>query len=292
MHPSHSYRIVTLPDSTEDIEHRLKVSFTTLTEYSTFTVTSTMTQHNYQTCYSSDPGISECQGRSNDDLTVELDGVTVSWESVISPSRVTRQAEETVEEIYPASEKVQVVQPHQAEPAAVVYPTVVQDQPELRHHDHETDNEPAIDNADEHVDDEVDEDVVVATTESMTADKEETTILEVEPEVTTTSYDYDDLEANPARHNEVDGPVVTVVETELDSSQHWEERNVVIRQKTNHNHCMEMNSGLLISVLSTVLTTVTQTEVTTVNAGVNTVLFKADGGCLPSNVDDMFTSCS
>ena len=93
--PIQPYKIVSLPDSrSEDIElHNLKVFFSTKFVSVTHTVTSTITQHNYQTCYAADPGITQCQRRRSpeDVVQVELDGVAVSWESIISPSRVSEK---------------------------------------------------------------------------------------------------------------------------------------------------------------------------------------------------------
>jgi len=88
-------------------------------------------------------------------------------------------------------------------------------------------------------------------------------------------------EANPARENP-DGPVV-----ELESS--WEEKEVVIKQNVN-TECMEMkNNNLFMNVMSTLISTMTEYEYTTVS-GLNSVLFKSEGGCLPSNVNEMFSS--
>ena len=185
-----------------------------------------------------------------------------------------RQLEE-VEEVYP-EENVQVVQPEQVEPASVVYP--VQEVAEVRHHEHEVNHESSessesieeVDNADEHFEKISDEDL------EMTTLANEVTTVENEAEMTTT-FDYFD-EADPARENE-DAPVL------LESS--WEEKEVVIQQKINQNNCMEMNNDLFINIMSTLVTTVTQFH-TKIES--NTVLFKAEGGCLPNNVDEIFTS--
>ena len=50
-----------------------------------------------------------------------------------------------------------------------------------------------------------------------------------------------------------------------------------------------MKNDLFINVMSTILWTMTETETVTVN-GLNSVLFKSEGGCLPSDVTEMFSS--
>ena len=105
---------------------------------------------------------------------------------------------------------------------------------------------------------------------------DETTTFE--PEMTTIIDEFEE-EANPAREN-LDAPIL------LDSS--WEEREVVIEQSIN-TECMDMKNDLFINVMSTIISTMTEYETTTVN-GLNSVLFKSEGGCLPSNVNEMFSS--
>ena len=204
--------------------------------------------------------------------------------------------EEFVEEVYP-SENVQVVQPDQGEPAAVVYAAVVpepkieevpevQEIPEIEVKIPENEIEPVeerqeveVDNADDHVDDEMDE----AITEQ--PDQDTTTEMPVEELMTTLPpFDYDS--ADPARENE-EGP-------ELETSQNpgWEQKEVVIMSKPTKDHCMEMSNDLFINVMSTFLTTLTQFETKTVTE-INTALFKSEGGCLPSDVNQVFSSsCS
>merc|ERR1711988_1355403 len=88
-------------------------------------------------------------------------------------------------------------------------------------------------------------------------------------------------EANPARESS-DRPII-----ELESS--WEEKEVVIKQNVN-TKCMEMkNNNLFMNVMSTIISTITEYEYTTVS-GLNSVLFKSEGGCLPSDVNEMFSS--
>merc|ERR1712109_365698 len=100
-----------------------------------------------------------------------------------------------------------------------------------------------------------------------------------EPEDTTVVEDFE--EANPARESS-DGPII-----ELESS--WEEKEVVIKQNVN-TKCMEMkNNNLFMNVMSAIISTITEYEYTTVS-GLNSVLFKSEGGCLPSNVNEMFSS--
>jgi len=100
-----------------------------------------------------------------------------------------------------------------------------------------------------------------------------------EPEDTTVIEDFE--EANPARESS-DGPII-----ELESS--WEEKEVVIKQNVN-TKCMEMkNNNLFMNVMSTIISTITEYEYTTVS-GLNSVLFKSEGGCLPSDVNEMFSS--
>jgi len=100
-----------------------------------------------------------------------------------------------------------------------------------------------------------------------------------EPEDTTVIKDFE--EANPARESS-DGPII-----ELESS--WEEKEVVIKQNVN-TKCMEMkNNNLFMNVMSTIISTITEYEYTTVS-GLNSVLFKSEGGCLPSDVNEMFSS--
>merc|ERR1711983_82981 len=114
----------------------------TKTVSETHTVTSTITQSVFPTCYATEPGIVPCQrkrdfGDSNEqkDETQEpkvlLNGQAAAWDTFITPSRVARQVgEEFVEEVYP-SENVQVVQPDQGEPAAVVYAAEVVPEPKI-----------------------------------------------------------------------------------------------------------------------------------------------------------------
>ena len=53
---------------------------------------------------------------------------------------------------------------------------------------------------------------------------------------------------------------------------------------------MEMkNNNLFMNVMSTIISTITEYEYTTVS-GLNSVLFKSKGGCLPSDVNEMFSS--
>lgn len=291
------YKIVTLPDANEDIEHKLKVFFSTQFTAVTKTVTSTITEHVFETCYNAEPDIATCLQRRDEDVdepNVEVDGVETAWQEVISPSRVVkRQVEEFVEEVYP-SDNVQVVQPDQGEKASVVYPTIVEEEPvAARHHGHQVEHEEVTDevheevedNGDEHVDDFEDQEEVTTTAPNAGDSEEESTTFEpVESEMTTMPMleieDHEDV--NPARENH-DAPVL------LESS--YEEKEVVIKQKVNHNNCMEMNNDLFINVMSTIYETVVQYE-TKVETKLNTVLFKSEGGCLPSNVNEMFTQCA
>merc|ERR1712223_370610 len=302
-HCQNTYKIVTLP-RLEDQEHSMKVFFKTKTVSLTHTVTETTTQTAFETCYASEPGITPChQKRDDEELEpiVELNGQSTSWESIISPSRTTRVEreigeEEEVVEIVEPSQNVQVITSDLGEPAAVVYPTIVHqsreaeesnveveyednevsepfhdelESAEVRHHEHEE-----IDNADDHVNDFEDEEKDDMVTTEMASD--ETTTFE--PEMTTIMEEFEE-EANPAREN-LDAPIL------LDSS--WEEREVVIEQSIN-TECMDMKNDLFINVMSTVISTMTEYETTTVN-GLNSVLFKSEGGCLPSNVNEMFSS--
>ena len=139
------------------------------------------------------------------------------------------------------------------------------------------------DNSDDLVD-QLEEEV----TASPDLEQEYTTSDSVQEETTFMPAElYHHEEANPARENE-DVPLpVENEEVVLDSS--WEQKDIIIRQKVNHQNCMEMNNDLFIHVMSTLYTTFTHWE--TVSAqGVNTVLFKSEGGCLPSNVNEVFSS--
>ena len=206
--------------------------------------------------------------------------------------------EEFVEEVYP-SENVQVVQPDQGEPAAVVYAAEVVPEPKIeteveeipeveneiepaeeRHHDEEG-SEEVVDNADDHVDDEMD--LEVDSTEEPATEVGTTTEMPSEEQMTTLPpFDFDYI-ADPARENEA-GP-------ELETSQNpdWEQKDVVIMNKPTSDHCMEMNNDMFINVMSTLLTTRTYFETKTVTQ-FNTALFKSEGGCLPSDVNQVFSS--
>ena len=99
---SQSYRIVPKHNIQDGPTHTLKVFFSTQIVEQTRTVVSTFTQSNYNTCYATEVGITNCHkkrdlGESNDntetslvasDPKVEVNGLEVSWESIISPSRV------------------------------------------------------------------------------------------------------------------------------------------------------------------------------------------------------------
>jgi len=233
---------------------------------------------------------------------------------------------EEVVEIIEASENVQVIQPDEV--AAVVYASVVhkskEDEPilveqvieelnevepfedeiesrteipEVKTYAHEvaeeTEHEGEVDNTDELVrensfdlnfEDETQGEM--ATTEvaevrhyAHELDDETTTSDPEMAEMTTMmEEDYELEEANPAREN-LDGPI-------LESS--WEEKDVVITNSID-TKCMDMKNDLFINVMSTILWTMTETETVTVN-GLNSVLFKSEGGCLPSDVTEMFSS--
>jgi len=232
---------------------------------------------------------------------------------------------EEVVEIIEASENVQVIQPDEV--AAVVYASVVhkskEDEPilveqvieelnevepfedeiesrteipEVKTYAHkvadESEHEGEVDNTDELVrensfdlnfEDETQGEM--ATTEvsevrhyAHELDDETTTSDPEMAEMTTMMEDYELEEANPARGN-LDGPI-------LESS--WEEKEVVITNSID-TKCMDMKNDLFINVMSTILWTMTETETVTVN-GLNSVLFKSEGGCLPSDVTEMFSS--
>jgi len=348
VHCLNAYRIVTLPKPEEEV--RLKVHFSTKVVSQICTVTSTVTQTAFATCYAAEPGIVDCENRRDTEESepkVELDGEPTSWESIISPSktaRVARQVEvEEIVEIVEASENVQVIQPDLGEPAAVVYPTIVHqsredefildeqkleevpemelfedeveartDKAEVRHHEQEIedDDEEKIESFEDEVeartekaeprhheheiedDDEEDEHVSDDSSDLELEDENQDEVVEPEVvsdetttfepefyEITTIMDNYE--EANPSRENP-DGPIL-----ELESS--WEVKEVVIRQDVN-TKCMEMkNNNLFMNVMSTLISTMTEYEYTTVS-GLNSVLFKSEGGCLPSNVNEMFTS--
>ena len=213
--------------------------------------------------------------------------------------KVTRQAEEEVEEVYP-SENIQVIQPDMGEIAAVVYPTVVKAskeneiEPEVAEIETEVNEiepqvpevrqeEEHVDNSDSHfneVDDTADEsaDATAEMTTLSAVDEEMTTEL---PEETTINDQIFEESANPAKRENENAPIL------LESS--WEEKDVVIKQKNNHKNCMEMNNDLFINVMSTIFTTLTEFEYSTVQ-GLNSVVFKSEGGCLPTNVNELFTS--
>ena len=233
--------------------------------------------------------------------------------------------EEFVEEVYP-SENVQVVQPDQGEVAAVVYAAVVHPEPKEEviepipepiedtpepiepkedtiedipepvedileieneisaetRHEHEVEHEhEEVDNADEHVNDEMDD-------QESTEQPEQTTteLPEIDLYTTLPPFDYDS--ADPARENE-EGPVIEETEPILETSKNpeWEQKDVVIMHKPAE--CMDMKNDLFINIMSTILTTLTQFETETVTS-VNTALFKSEGGCLPSDVNQVFTS--
>ena len=95
------YVIVTSPSSQgNNQEISLKVFFSTKTVSETHTVTSTITQSVFPTCYATEPGIVPCQrkrdfGDSNEqeDETQEpkvlLNGQAAAWDTFITPSRVS-----------------------------------------------------------------------------------------------------------------------------------------------------------------------------------------------------------
>ena len=95
------YRIVTSPQSNNQDEISLQVFFSTKTVSATHTVTSTITQSVFPTCYATEPGIVPCQrkrdlGDSNEPLDDEahepkvwLNGQEAAWDTFISPSRVS-----------------------------------------------------------------------------------------------------------------------------------------------------------------------------------------------------------
>ena len=98
-----AYKIVTLPSSeTNNDEISLKVFFSTKTVSEKRTVTTTITQSVFPTCYATEPGIVPCQrkrdfGDSNEEEfsdeshepKVTLNGVETAWETFITPSRVS-----------------------------------------------------------------------------------------------------------------------------------------------------------------------------------------------------------
>merc|ERR1711997_527414 len=130
IHCLNAYRIVTLPKPDEEVS--LKVYFSTKVVSRTHTVTSTLTQTAFATCYSAEPNIVDCQNKRDNEETepnIELNGEPTSWESIITPSKTARdsrqlEVEEVVEIVEP-SDNAQVIQPDIGEPAAVVYPTIV-----------------------------------------------------------------------------------------------------------------------------------------------------------------------
>ena len=96
------YVIVTSPSSqSSNQEISLKVFFSTKTVSQTHTVTSTITQSVFPTCYATEPGIVPCQrkrdfGDSNEqqedethEPKVVLNGQEAAWETFITPSRVS-----------------------------------------------------------------------------------------------------------------------------------------------------------------------------------------------------------
>jgi len=323
-HCQNAYKIVTLPKADED-HHSMKVFFSTKMVHKTQLTTTTVTETAFETCYAAEPGIAECKNRRDNEESepkVELNGVETSWQSIISPSRTARvqrqvDLEEEIVEIVEASENVQVIQPDEGEPAAVVYASVVhksrEEEPvvieqeleelseaepfedelelesrteenELARNDHENlvYHHEQVDNADELVstefDDESEGDMItteIASDETTTSEpemSEMTTIMEELP-------DYELEEVNPAREN-LEAPIL------LESS--WEEKEVVITNSID-TKCMDMKNDLFINVMSTLVSTVVKTETVTVN-GLNSVLFKSEGGCLPSDVNEMFSS--
>ena len=94
---SQGYKIISLPTGSEEVEHSLKVRFSTQMVEATKVVVSTITETKYETCYSAEAGIRDCNSLRRGVIgqqprihvpRVEVDGVEVSWESLISPSRV------------------------------------------------------------------------------------------------------------------------------------------------------------------------------------------------------------
>ena len=96
------YVIVTSPSSQgNNQEISLKVFFSTKTVSETHTVTSTITQSVFPTCYATEPGIVPCQrkrdfGDSNEqhedethEPKVVLNGQEAAWDTFITPSRVS-----------------------------------------------------------------------------------------------------------------------------------------------------------------------------------------------------------
>ena len=96
-------------------------------------------------------------------------------------------------------------------------------------------------------------------------------------------------EADAAREN---------LNVEGSLEENWELKDVRVKMLARSNQsgdkCLEdsANEGLFFTILSTIYVTITEYATSTV-PGSNTVLFKSSGGCLPSNVQELFTaSCS
>ena len=96
-------------------------------------------------------------------------------------------------------------------------------------------------------------------------------------------------EADAAREN-------PIVEGSLEEN--WELTDVRVKMPGRSNQsgdkCLEdaADQGLFFTILSTMYVTITEYATSTV-PGSNTVLFKSSGGCLPSNVQELFTaSCN
>ena len=99
-----AYKIVTLPSSERNNQDEisLKVFFSTKTVSEKRTVTTTITQSVFPTCYATEPGIVPCQrkrdfGDSNEEEPTDeshepkvfLNGVQTAWDTFITPSRVS-----------------------------------------------------------------------------------------------------------------------------------------------------------------------------------------------------------
>ena len=95
------------------------------------------------------------------------------------------------------------------------------------------------------------------------------------------------LEADAARES-------TEIQDSLEEQ--WELKEIALKMnsRSSGNTCFDANQdgGLFFTIFSTIYTTLTEIHTITED-GTDTVIFKSSGGCVPSNVQELFTaSCN
>jgi hypothetical protein len=98
-----------------------------------------------------------------------------------------------------------------------------------------------------------------------------------------------DEQVNPAfRHH---GDESEAPEVEDSFATNWEQKEIILGLDGKDDNCFDMSDTAqrFITVISRILVTTTRYETVTVKGAENSLLFKAAGGCLPTNVNDLFT---